>query len=80
MLKKLALKTIRLYQKTLSPDSGWFSYRHPHGFCRFYPHCSEYAYQAIKNKGLLTGSALAVKRVLKCNPFNRGGVDLPPKN
>lgn len=75
MIKSLILRLIRLYQKTLSPDTGWFSYKHPHGFCRFYPHCSEYGYQAIKKHGLLKGGFLSIKRVLKCNPFSRGGSD-----
>ncbi|MBT4547142.1 MAG: membrane protein insertion efficiency factor YidD [Candidatus Magasanikbacteria bacterium] len=68
---------IRLYQKTISPDHGWFKSRFPHGYCRFYPTCSEYSYQAIKKRGLIVGSLKTVWRILRCNPWNKGGVDLP---
>lgn len=74
-MKYLILKLIRLYQKTLSPDSGWLAVKHPLGYCRFYPHCSEYGYQAIQKFGLAKGSFLAIKRVVKCNPLNKGGHD-----
>lgn len=75
MIKKTILKLIRIYQNTLSPDTGLFSYKHPHGFCRFHPHCSEYGYQAIEKYGVFKGSFLLSKRVLKCNPFHKGGED-----
>ncbi|PIT90639.1 MAG: membrane protein insertion efficiency factor YidD [Candidatus Komeilibacteria bacterium CG10_big_fil_rev_8_21_14_0_10_41_13] len=75
MFKLLVLKFIRLYQKTLSPDQGLLSYKYPYGYCRFYPHCSEYAYQAVEKYGLIKGSLLSLKRLIKCNPFNRGGAD-----
>lgn len=75
MIKMAVLKIIRFYQRTLSLDSGWFSWRHPYGHCRFYPHCSEYCYQAIAKYGVLKGSGLGLRRILKCNPFNKGGED-----
>lgn len=68
---------IRLYQKTLSPDHGWFKAAHPHGFCRFYPSCSEYAYQAIEKHGYLKGLWLAGKRLLRCHPWSVPRVDKP---
>ncbi|MBU1202611.1 membrane protein insertion efficiency factor YidD [Patescibacteria group bacterium] len=74
-MKKLVLKLIRLYQKTLSPDTGWFKVFYPHGYCRFYPHCSEYGYQAIDKYGLLKGGSKAVWRVIRCNPLSSGGHD-----
>lgn len=62
------LGLIRLYQasfaKTLPPDT-----------CRFYPSCSHYGYQAIYKYGVFKGGAMAVWRVLRCNPFNPGGYD-----
>lgn len=73
----MILWLIRLYQKTLSPDHGWFKARYPQGFCRFYPSCSEYGYQTIKKRGLLVGIPLAAWRVLRCNPWSKGGVDSP---
>ena len=47
--------------------------------CRFYPTCSAYAYEAIERFGVFKGLYLAVKRILKCHPFNDGGYDPVPK-
>ena len=68
---------IRLYQKTISPDHGWFKARFPHGYCRFYPSCSEYSYQVIKKRGLFIGLLKSAWRILRCNPWGKGGIDLP---
>ncbi|OGH93604.1 MAG: membrane protein insertion efficiency factor YidD [Candidatus Magasanikbacteria bacterium RIFOXYD2_FULL_41_14] len=68
---------IRIYQKTISPDHGFFKNLFPHGYCRFYPTCSEYGYQAIKKRGLVVGSFKTIWRILRCNPWNKGGVDEP---
>jgi len=75
LLNQTALKIIRLYQKTLSFDHGLLSYLYPYGYCRFRPTCSDYTYQAIERYGIIKGSFLGVKRVLKCNPFHQGGHD-----
>lgn len=69
------LKLIRLYQKTLSFDHGVFKYLYPHGFCRFKPTCSEYAYEAVERFGIIKGGLKALWRVLRCNPFSKGGYD-----
>jgi uncharacterized protein len=74
-MKSFLLSIIKLYQKTLSPDSGWFSYKYPAGCCRFYPNCSSYSYDAIEKYGVIKGVYLSAKRILKCNPFSRGGYD-----
>jgi putative membrane protein insertion efficiency factor len=74
-MKWFLLKTIRLYQKTLSPDSGWFAYRHPVGYCKFQPHCSEYAYQAINKYGAFIGVLKALNRIVRCHPWSKGGND-----
>lgn len=71
----LVVKMIRLYQKTLSFDHGPLKFMYPHGFCRFQPSCSEYGIQAITKYGIFKGGYLTVKRVFKCNPFNKGGYD-----
>jgi len=71
------LGLIRLYQKTLSPDHGWFKARHPYGCCRYYPTCSEYSYEAIKKHGVIRGILKSIWRVLRCNPWSKGGVDKP---
>jgi putative membrane protein insertion efficiency factor len=64
------LVLIKLYQYLISPVLG--------PSCRFYPSCSEYAYHAFKRYGLAKGLLLAVKRLLRCHPFNPGGVDPVP--
>lgn len=46
--------------------------------CRFYPTCSAYAEEAYQNVGLIKGSYLSIKRLLKCHPWHQGGIDLPP--
>jgi uncharacterized protein len=65
------LLLIRGYQQT-------FSRTVPQNTCRFYPTCSHYGYQAIYKYGLLKGGWLATWRILRCNPFNPGGLDPVP--
>jgi len=69
------IKLIRLYQKTLSFDYGFFSFLFPHGYCRFYPTCSNYGIQAIEKYGVIKGGLKTVWRVLRCNPWNKGRYD-----
>ena len=70
-MKPLLLVLIRGYQMLVSPLLG------PR--CRFYPSCSTYAYEAIVGHGVLRGTWLAVRRLLRCHPWNPGGVDhVPP--
>jgi uncharacterized protein len=71
----LALMLIRLYQKTLSFDHGLLRYLYPHGYCHFTPTCSEYSYRAIEKYGIIKGGLLTGWRILRCNPFNKGGHD-----
>lgn len=74
-MKWLLLKLIKLYQRTLSFDHGPMKRHYPHGFCRFEPSCSQYTYEAIEKYGAAKGSWLGVKRVMRCNPWNKGGWD-----
>jgi putative membrane protein insertion efficiency factor len=62
--------SIRVYRRTLS---GWLG-----GQCRFYPTCSVYAEDAIRNRGAIRGLLRATWRILRCNPFGAGGVETPP--
>jgi hypothetical protein len=62
--------TIVLYQRLISPFLG--------PTCRFYPSCSQYAKEAVLKHGLLRGVNLAVRRIVRCNPWNPGGVDTVP--
>jgi putative membrane protein insertion efficiency factor len=65
----LALLPIRIYQRLISPAIG--------SRCKYYPSCSEYAAQAIREFGILRGLILAGWRLLRCNPWSHGGFDPP---
>ena len=67
-MKKFLLGGIRFYRKHL---------RHA-PCCRFYPTCSQYAWEAITKYGALKGTGLAIWRILRCNPFCKGGYDPVP--
>jgi putative membrane protein insertion efficiency factor len=69
-IRQLLLGGIVLYRVTLS---GWLG-----GQCRFYPSCSRYAEEAIRIHGALRGSLLATRRLSRCHPFGRGGLDPVP--
>ena len=60
---------VRLYQKFLSPLLG--------AQCRFTPSCSQYYIEAVKKYGAIVGSFKGAYRILRCNPWNRGGHDPP---
>lgn len=62
---------IRLYRYLISPLFA--------PSCRFYPSCSAYALEAVESRGVLRGTLLTIKRILKCHPFNVGGYDPVPE-
>ena len=66
----VALALLRIYRVAISPALGQA--------CRYEPTCSVYAQQAIQRFGVLRGSLLAVRRILRCHPFARGGLDPVP--
>ena len=66
-MKRILICGIRLYQKYISP--------HKKACCRFYPTCSAYAIEALEKKGIIKGGAMAIWRILRCNPFGKGGYD-----
>jgi len=74
-MKQIALILIKFYQKTLSLDHGFLKRFFPNGYCRFHPSCSEYTCQAIEKYGFFKGSFLGSKRILRCNPWSKGGED-----
>ena len=75
LLKIFTLRSIRLYQKTLSFDHGIFRHLFPNGYCKYHPTCSEYGYQAVAKYGVLKGGKMTIWRILRCNPWSKGGVD-----
>ncbi len=69
-MKKAFMATIRFYQREISPLCP------PR--CRYIPTCSEYALEAVEKYGAIKGTFLATKRILRCNPFHKGGYDPVP--
>lgn len=65
---KIVISLINWYQLCISPRIG--------NHCKYYPTCSEYTKQAVDKYGIIRGSLLGIIRILKCNPFSKGGVDL----
>ena len=70
MVKKVFIKIIKIYQKTISPLLGQN--------CRYHPTCSQYAIEALTLHGVFCGSFLAIKRIIKCNPWGGSGIDNVP--
>lgn len=69
-MRRIFIILIDLYKKHISPIF------HNLGFdCKFYPTCSCYTRQAIEKYGVIKGGFLGLKRILKCNPFSKGGYD-----
>jgi uncharacterized protein len=67
VISGLLIAAVRAYQILVSPLLG----QH----CRFYPSCSQYMIDAIREKGPIAGAWLGIRRILKCHPFNPGGYD-----
>ncbi len=71
MFADFELSIIRFYQKNLSPLKMY-------SCCKYTPTCSQYAVEAIKKYGSVKGTLLAGWRILRCNPFSKGGYDPVP--
>lgn len=69
-MKRVFIALVKFYKKAISPYLP--------NACRFTPTCSEYAIQAIEKYGAFKGGAMAVWRILRCNPFGKGGYDPVP--
>ncbi|MCF0230569.1 MAG: membrane protein insertion efficiency factor YidD [Parasporobacterium sp.] len=69
--KKILIAPIKFYRKYIS---GFKRYSH----CKYIPTCSQYAIEAIEKYGPLKGLGLAIYRILRCNPFSKGGYDPVP--
>lgn len=65
-MKKMVLLLLNFYQKRISPLGQ---------HCKFYPSCSEYMKQAVVKYGVFKGVFLGIIRLLRCNPFSKGGYD-----
>lgn len=71
-MKKIALFFIKLYKKVLNPFVR--------NSCRYFPSCSAYTYQAIQKYGAFRGSFKGFCRIMRCNPFSKGGYDPVKEN
>ncbi len=69
-MKWILIKIIVFYQKFISPMNS--------GNCRYYPTCSSYGKEAIEKHGAIYGSILTIWRIMRCNPFSKGGYDPVP--
>ena len=69
-MKKMMVKSIRIYQKYISPMKGTK--------CPYIPSCSQYGLEAVEKYGALKGGAMAGWRILRCNRFSSGGDDAVP--
>ena len=70
-MKKILIALIRFYQKYISPMKSTK--------CPYFPTCSQYGIEAIQKHGVLKGGLLTIWRILRCNPFSKGGVDPVPE-
>ena len=71
VIARAGLKLIHFYQRAVSPYKG-------RSMCIYYPTCSQYALEAVEQYGALKGGWMAFKRILRCNPFAKGGYDPVP--
>lgn len=69
-MKKIILFILNVYKKFISPMFKAMGVE-----CKYYPSCSEYAKLAIEKYGCIKGIYLSIKRIIKCNPFSKGGYD-----
>lgn len=80
ILRNFLILLISVYQKTLSPDHGLLCHMFPFGVCRYTPTCSDYSKESIRCYGVIRGSIMGIKRIIRCNPFVAGGYDPVPKS
>ncbi|MCL4416533.1 MAG: membrane protein insertion efficiency factor YidD [Actinobacteria bacterium] len=66
-MRKFVLSILKFYKKFISPILP--------NSCRFYPTCSQYAAESVEKYGVLKGSIKSIYRIIRCNPFNKGGYD-----
>lgn len=76
-MKKILYALIVVYQRIWSPDHSPRSVKYPYGYCRFYPSCSEYAKKSLEKYGIVKGLAKTTARIVRCNPWSKGGIDQP---
>ncbi|MBQ9886864.1 MAG: membrane protein insertion efficiency factor YidD [Lachnospiraceae bacterium] len=78
MIKRFLIRSIRFYSRYISPVKSHIPFFLFSSNCKYTPTCSQYAIEALEKYGVVKGSFLAVKRILRCNPFAKGGYDPVP--
>lgn len=76
-IAKFFIFLIRGYQRTISPDHSEMGKGDSLRTCKFYPTCSEYAVKILEKHGFIWGIWKVLWRIMRCNPWNKGGVDMP---
>lgn len=76
--KNIVLLIIKIYQKLFSFDHSFWARPEKVRMCIHYPSCSEYTYEAIEKHGLAKGGVMGTARIIRCNPFSKGGYDPVP--
>lgn len=71
-IRDILILFVKFYKKFLSPLKG-------NATCKYYPTCSSYAIEALEVHGVIKGSLLTIWRILRCNPFSKGGYDPVPE-
>lgn len=71
IIKKILILVVKFYRVCISPYKG-------SAHCRYTPTCSQYALEALEKYGPIKGTYLSIKRILRCNPFSKGGYDPVP--
>ncbi len=76
-MRWILLGFVWLYSRLISPI--WHALMGPQAGCRFTPNCAQYAAEAVREWGAFRGSLLALKRVCRCHPWSKGGLDEVPR-
>ena len=69
-MRRAMIKTVRFYQKNISPNMQ--------SYCKYQPTCSEYMIGCLENHGVVKGLPMGIWRIMRCNPFSKGGYDPVP--
>lgn len=75
VLAKILILLLKIYKAAISPIIHLL----PGSGCRFHPTCSQYTLEAVKKFGAAKGAVMGICRILRCNPFSKGGLDFVPE-
>ncbi|NRH21271.1 membrane protein insertion efficiency factor YidD [Candidatus Gracilibacteria bacterium] len=76
IIQKILINGVRFYQKIFSPDHSFWARGLNHTpYCKHIPSCSDYMIEALEKKGVIRGLFIGIYRILRCNPWSKGGYD-----